>query len=225
MLVGILQCGHFPQAAGFPPRTYTDLYSDMLAGRGLTFRTWNVVDDEFPDSVDEAQGWLITGSKHGAYDALPFIARLEDFIRDAYAAGVPQVGICFGHQIIAQALGGTVEKFDGGWSVGRKVYSFEDRTMALTAWHQDQVIVPPPGARTIASSDMCTHAAFVYEGPVFSVQPHPEFDLQAVELLLEARSDLLPKDIVDCAAAAKDLPSDNAVMADRIAAFFKEARA
>ncbi len=88
------------------------------AGNDFTFRTWQVVNMEFPAIGGRCDGWLITGSKHGAYEDLPFIPPLEDFIRKAYAEHVPLVGICFGHQIIAQAMGGKVEKFKDGWAVG-----------------------------------------------------------------------------------------------------------
>jgi len=224
MRIGILQCGHFATEAGYPVRTYHDLYSDMLAGRGLTFRTWSVVDMEFPETVHDADGWLISGSKHGVYEDLPFIAPLEDFVRDIYAAGVPLVGICFGHQIMAQALGGQVEKFSGGWSVGRVDYDFGGENLALNAWHQDQVITRPPEAKTTASTDFCAHAALAYKGRAMSVQPHPEFDQQAVEMLLKARAaGVVPDDIITSAAASNGLPVDNETMADRITAFFKEA--
>jgi GMP synthase (glutamine-hydrolysing) len=223
MLIGILQCGHFPEAAGYPVRTYSDLYTQMLAGRGLEFRTWSVVDMEFPDSVHDAEGWLISGSRHGAYEDLPFIPRLEDFIRKAYAAEVPLVGICFGHQIIAKALGGKVEKFAGGWGVGRTDYKFDGTTLALNAWHQDQVVEKPAEAEVIASSDFCRYAGFRYKGPAFSVQPHPEFDRTALDLLLNVRAPgVVAPDRIEAAKAAMEDPVDNTVMAEQIVTFFKE---
>ncbi|MEQ9042075.1 MAG: type 1 glutamine amidotransferase [Silicimonas sp.] len=223
MLIGFLQCGHFPEAAGYPARTYPDLYSKLLEGHGLTFRTWSVVDMEFPDSVRDADGWLITGSRHGAYEDLPFIHPLENFIREAYGEGVPLVGICFGHQIIAQALGGKVEKFDGGWGVGRTEYDFDGETLALNAWHQDQVVEPPADAEVIATSEFCRYAGFSYKGPAMSVQPHPEFDRTAVDLLLNVRAPgLVPDDRIRKAAGDMDQPVDNTAMAERIVSFFKE---
>ena len=80
----------------------------------------------------------------------PFIPPLEDFIRDAYAADVPLVGICFGHQIIAQALGGKVEKFKDGWAVGRTTYDWQGEDVALNAWHQDQVVTRPATLQVVA---------------------------------------------------------------------------
>ncbi len=223
MLIGILQCGHFPIVDGYPEKTYSDLYSDWLADRGLTFRTWSVVDMEFPDTIHDAEGWLISGSRHGAYEDLPFIAPLEDFVRESYAADVPMVGICFGHQIIAKALGGTVEKFKGGWSVGRTVYDLDGQQVALNGWHQDQVTKPPADASTIASTAFCAHAGFAYQGRALSVQPHPEFTAAELDLLLEARAPgVVPPDIIAQATKDQGQPLGNALMAERVAAFFKE---
>ncbi len=225
MQIGILQCGHFPTAEGYPERTYTDLYTTMLAGRGLTFRTWSVVDMDFPESVHDAEGWLISGSRYGAYEDLPFIVQLEQFIRDAYATAVPLVGICFGHQIIAQAMGGKVEKFPGGWSAGRVEYDFGGETLALNAWHQDQVVKPPEGAEIIASTPFCTYAGLRYDDRALTVQPHPEFDRGAVDLLLTARAPgVVPAETIGAATEELDAPVDNSEMADRIAQFFKENR-
>ncbi len=145
MQIGILQTGHAPDALIAQTGDYPAMFARLLDGHGLTFRTWAVVDGEFPESIHDAEGWLITGSRHGAYEDHPWIPPLEDFIRDGYAARVPLVGICFGHQIIAQALGGKVEKYPGGWSVGPTDYDFGDETLTLNAWHQDQVVEKPRG--------------------------------------------------------------------------------
>lgn len=223
MLIGILTCGHFLKVDGVPYRDYDALYRDMLAGHDFTFRNWDVVDMEFPGSVREADGWLISGSRHGVYDNLPFIAPLESFIREAYAERAPVVGICFGHQIMAQALGGRAEKFAGGWAVGHRDYDFGDARLVLNAWHQDQVVAPPPMARTVASSNFCRHAALAYEGPAYSVQPHPEFGEREMTMLLEHRAPgLVPDPLIAEARARMGEPNDNRTMADRIAAFFKE---
>lgn len=225
MLIGILQSGHFAQRDGAPLRDYSMLYAEMLQGHGFTFKTWSVVDMEFPNSVTDADGWLISGSRHGTYDDLAFIPALEDFIRDIYAAGIPLVGICFGHQIMAQALGGRSEKFEGGWSVGNVDYQFDDgATLALNAWHQDQVTTPPPDARTIASTEFCKHAALAYKGRAMSVQPHPEFQSRDIEMLLELRAPgVVPPDRIDKGQEKLTKPTSNKQMADRIAAFFKGA--
>ena len=97
---------------------YDALFRDLLAGHGFDFVTFAVLDGEFPASVEDADAWLITGSRHGVYEDHDWIPPLEALIRKIDARRLPLVGVCFGHQIIAQALGGKVEKFKGGWSVG-----------------------------------------------------------------------------------------------------------
>ncbi len=114
MRIGILQTGLAPENLSPAMGDYPDMFARLLDGQGFTFQTWRVVEGEFPADVHAADGWLITGSRHGVYEDHPWIAPLEQFIRDAYAAHVPLVGICFGHQIVAQAMGGRVERFAGG---------------------------------------------------------------------------------------------------------------
>jgi len=224
MLIGILQTGYAPE----PLRDegdYPDMFTRLLAGHGFTFRTYRVVDMEFPASPAECDGWLITGSRHGVYEDLPFIKPLEQLIRDAFAAKVPVAGICFGHQIMAQALGGKVEKYQGGWSVGPTQYDFDGETLAMNAWHQDQVTSPPPGAQTIASSPFCQYAGLAYDTRGLSVQAHPEFADEFVEGLIDTRGrGLVPDTVLDEAREKLGAPLDSPHIAGRIAAFFKQNR-
>jgi GMP synthase-like glutamine amidotransferase len=224
MHIGILQTGHAPEALAQQYGDYARLFEQLLDGRDFTFTTWNVVDMAFPPGPDAADGWLITGSRHGAYEDLPFIAPLEAFLRAAYAAGVPIVGICFGHQVLAQALGGKVEKFAGGWSAGRVVYDWEGEAVPLHAWHQDQVTEAPEGARTVATHPGCRHAALVYGNRAFTIQAHPEYDRTFLEGLIEHRGGALPPDRLACARDSIGPPVANAALAERISRFFTERR-
>lgn len=225
MKIGLLQTGHSPDEMRNDLGDYDDLFKKLLAGRGFDFDVYRVVDNELPPGIHAAEGWLITGSRHGVYDDLPWIKPLEQFIRDCYAEAVPVVGICFGHQIIAQALGGKVEKFKGGWSVGRQLYDFNGEKIAMNAWHQDQVIEAPEEAEVIASTDFCANAALLYGKRAFSVQPHPEYSPAALNYLLRYRAPgVVPADLISEATANLDKPLDNTTIADRIEAFFREAR-
>jgi GMP synthase-like glutamine amidotransferase len=222
MLIGILQTGHAPDALRPTHGNYPDLFARLLKDRGLDFRTWAVVDGEFPAGPREAEGWLITGSRHGAYEDHPWIEPLEALIRDIRDADLPLVGICFGHQIIAQALGGTVEKHPGGWSVGRAEYDWGGDKVALNAWHQDQVTKRPEGARVLASSPFCENAALLYGDRIFTVQAHPEFHNDFLADMIEKRGrGIVPDPLLDAAKASVERPVDDALLADRIARFFK----
>ena len=223
MKIGILMTGHAVPELQERAGDYDAMFARLLAGRGFEFETYNVVDEQYPSAPDACDGWLITGSKHGAYEDHPWIPPLEDFIRAVYASGRPMIGVCFGHQIIAQALGGKVIKYPGGWSVGRTEYDLDGETFALNAWHQDQVTEVPQGAEVIGKSDFCAHAALVYDDRILTIQPHPEFGPDIVEDLIRLRGKgVVPDDLLEGATARLDAPTDAARFADRMAAFFKK---
>ena len=223
MKIGILQTGHSPKEILGETGNYADLFVKLLDGQGFAFQTFNVVDMDFPLNHTDCDGWLITGSKHGAYEDHAFIPPLEDLIRAIYAADIPLVGICFGHQIIAQALGGTVEKFKDGWAVGRQTYDWDGDTVHLNAWHQDQVITTPADATICASNAFCANAALVYGRKAFTVQAHPEFDGNFIAGLATHRgAGVVPDDQLAAARAQLHDPVDNARLAQNIGRFFKE---
>lgn len=226
MLIGILQTGQVPAELSAKLGDYPHMFETLLDGHGLQFRSWLVEHMTFPPSVHAADGWLITGSRHGVYEDHPFIAPLEAFIRNAIGAGVPVAGICFGHQIMATALGGTVEKFGGGWAVGPQDYQLDGETLSLNAWHQDQVTALPPGAEVFASSDFCRYAGLAYGTLGWSIQPHPEFDDAFVRGLMATRArGVVPQARLAAAEARLGEPIDSARIADRIARFFMAAHA
>lgn len=230
--LGILQAGRSPEALldRFPD--YNGMFVELLGENAFDYRHWPVLDGTFPDCVDDADAWLITGSRFGAYEDHAWIPPLEAFIREVYASGKPMVGICFGHQVIAQALGGKVEKFTGGWSVGRVQYAldedfFGDTPAAhdasagtpLFAFHQDQVIELPPGARNAGSSDFCQHAALIYDKRILTLQPHPEFEQAFIEGLLETRGEILPEAVKVQAEQTLGLPVARSAVAETLRRF------
>ncbi|MFZ5963374.1 type 1 glutamine amidotransferase [Thalassococcus sp. BH17M4-6] len=222
MKIGILQTGLAPAELAARTGEYPEMFADLLKGHGFEFEAWAVVNGDFPPGAEAAEGWLITGSRHGAYEDLPWIPPLEALIRDIVAAERPLVGVCFGHQIIAQALGGRVEKFARGWSIGPTAYDLDGRTVTLNAWHQDQVTALPPGAKVIGHSDFCANAALLYPGRAISVQPHPEYDDAFIQGLIDHRGrGVVPDDQLAQAEAALGAPLDRAEIGQRFAHFFK----
>ena len=224
MIIGILQTGRSPEPLVEEFGEYGDMFAAMLGGRGFTFRVYDVLEHLFPASVAEADGWLITGSKFGVYESHDWIAPLEALVREIVAADLPLIGVCFGHQIIATALGGRVEKFAGGWSVGRVEYQINgrDETLPLHAWHQDQVIIAPEGARTLGSTDFCKYAVLAYGDKVLTVQPHPEFSAKFIAGLAESRGrGLVPDDQLKAAVASLGGEIGNGDVADQFEKHFK----
>ncbi|GGL92528.1 glutamine amidotransferase [Pseudooceanicola nanhaiensis] len=201
---------------------YDEMFARLLAGRGFDFVSYDVEGGTVPEDPLECDGWLITGSKHGAYEDHPWIPPLEALIRKIHAAGVPLVGVCFGHQIIAQALGGKVAKHPGGWSVGRKIYRIEGEELPLNAWHQDQVTELPPEAEVVGESDFCRYAALSYGGRIFTVQPHPEYGGDFIGgLIAERGPGVVPQDLLDTATGTLGEATAQQAMADRFAKVFR----
>ncbi len=225
MKVGILQTGRAPDELVVAHGDYNEMFMQLLAGPDISFTTFRVLDDEFPIDETDADAWIVTGSRCGVYDGFAWITRLEDWLRHAIARRAPIAGICFGHQVIAQALGATVEKSEAGWQVGLKTYSRTDGSLlTLPAWHQDQIISPAAGARLLASAPGCRYAAFDYGSSVRTYQAHPEFTNDYLRGLFDVRGDLLGKDIVEAGLASLDHGAPDNIAAE-ITGFLAETAA
>lgn len=203
MRIGILETGEVAEELRARHGDYPAMFAALLgaADPGLAFFTVRVVAGEMPAGPEAADAWLVTGSRHGVYDGLPWIEPLKAFLRACVAARVPVVGICFGHQILAEALGGKVVKSDRGWGLGVQDYELVARPswladipdrFAVNAVHQDQVTALPEGATVIARSAHCDYAALVYGDPerpeAITLQPHPEFGPEFMEALIALRA-------------------------------------
>lgn len=210
--------------------SYPQMFEQMIgsADASVTFNTVSIPAGEPLPEVEGLEAVLITGSAAGVYDALDWIAPLEDFVRTAHDRKVPMVGVCFGHQLIAQALGGTVRKSEKGWGLGRHVYDvapgnvvIEGTRIALACSHQDQVITPPAGATTILSSDFTPHAGLLYGDTMLSVQPHPEFSVgfaRACCEMVRSKGDA-PDDVVTTAENSLAGPLESARLGSAITRF------
>lgn len=236
MRIAIIETGAPPEQLTNRHPTYPKMMERMLAplAPNLSFTTWTTFRDGALPKAADFDGMLITGSPAGVYEDHDWIAPLEDLIRDAAKAGKPQVGICFGHQLMAQAFGGDVRKSDKGWGVGVHHYDVRGDAPWMTPQqgkigcavsHQDQVIAPPPGATTIAGSGFCEFGALSYaQGPAISFQMHPEFDHDYAADLIGIRRNRFGEALSDEGLSTLKKRSDRAVIAQWIVNFFNGKR-
>ncbi|RYE10122.1 MAG: type 1 glutamine amidotransferase [Hyphomicrobiales bacterium] len=213
---------------------YHLMFERMFGAEGFAFETIKLSEGQkLPDPAG-LEATLIMGSAAGVYDThYEWMAPLRDYIRAAYAARTPMVGICFGHQIMADALGGDVRKSDKGWGLGRHVYGVRSRPaqlggdlpeFAIACSHQDQVITPPGEAETFLASDFTPHAGLLYRnGAAISLQPHPEFADDYTLALAELRRGKAPDELIEQAIASVSRQSDSAEIAGYLAAFLRRA--
>lgn len=190
-------------------------------------------DDGLPAGPEVCDGWIVTGSPHGVYEALPWMAALKTFLLACDAATRPVVGLCFGHQILAEAHGGRVEKVARGYALGPHTYRLaglpptvaavegvapphdtpdqpagRPASLTLLAFHQDQVVDLPPGAEVLASSDFCPYAALRIGRAALTFQGHPEFTpAYETDLIHLLGSDGLPADRAEAALVALGDPA------------------
>lgn len=194
-MIGILECGRPPDGLEKQWGTYADMVKTML-GQDRQYRIYDVQAGELPAEPTDCAAYVITGSSAGVYDDLPWIAPLLDAIR-RIRGRAKLVGICFGHQAMAQAFGGTVIKSPKGWGLGMHRYQLvepppgmiEPLTMAIPAFHQDQVVTLPPDARVLATSNFTPYAALGYDDDTVSLQGHPEFTPEFSAALIKAERD------------------------------------
>jgi GMP synthase-like glutamine amidotransferase len=211
MTIGILLCGSFPATleAQFGP--YSDMVRKLLGSRSVT--VFDVRQRQLPRSISACEAYVITGSSAGVYDDLPWINDLMAFLRNARGAS-KLIGICFGHQAMAQAFGGSVIKSPTGWGIGLHRYELPARpywmddaaAVAVPASHQDQVVTLPSDARLIASSAFTPHAGLDY-GDAISFQFHPEFSRAFAAALIDAKRERYP-DLAASAIQSHSHPDD-----------------
>ena len=195
MKLGILKTGQPPAEIIDRFGTYPDMFKRLLGPDTYDYSVFAADEGELPEAPTACDAFLITGSSAGVYEDRPWIAPAEDFLRAAKGKAA-LVGVCFGHQLMAQAFGGRVIKSPKGWGVGEQDYRVLKRepwmddaqAIRLPGSHQDQVVELPPGAEVIAASDFSPFGALAWrDQPAISIQLHPEFEPAYAMALIEAR--------------------------------------
>ena len=242
MRIAILETGRINAAIADRFARYPDMFRAMFdktgktggtethAGTGFAFIEVPVVDGVIPDDVQDYDGYLVTGSAAGVYDDFDWIDPLMAFLRAAHAADKPLVGICFGHQIIAHALGGRTEKWHDGWGLGVFDVALNDtpswmpqtNQVSLIHIHQDQVVSLPEDATCIGSTSFCSNAMFHIGDNVFCMQGHPEFTEDYTSALMTSRRDSMGEARVDAALTSLEDGHEGIDMAGWIISFFMQ---
>ena len=224
MKIAVLETGVPPDPLADAYGSYPDMFVELL-GPGYEWEVFDAQKGELPDPASHG-AYMITGSPAGVYDPLPWIAPLGAFIRAA--DGAKMIGVCFGHQVMAEALGGQVVKSPKGWGTGLHHYDVirpqpwtnGERRVAVPASHQDQVVIQPPSTEVVAASQFTPFAALAWtDRPAISFQFHPEFSPAYAKALIEKRYDrvISPGE----ALASLDAPNDNALVAGWIRRFLE----
>lgn len=208
MKIGVLKTDDVRQELVGKFGEYPEMFADLLRDQdpSLEFVTYEVQRGHYPADIDEVDAYLITGSKTGVYEDKDWIPPLMDFVRKLHDAKKPTIGICFGHQLIAQALGGKVRKSDKGWGIGVHSYEVQEtpawmpeplERFNLLVSHQDQVEALPPGGKVLASSDFCPMAMVQVGDHMLTFQAHPEFTRDYSKSLMDLRREAFGEELVD----------------------------
>ena len=232
MKIGLLGCDDVPERFQSLAGTYRTMFESLLSPHlpGAEFVWFDARNGELPGSPDACDAYVCTGSRHSVYEDRDWIERLKEYVRGLHLAEKPFVGVCFGHQVLAQALGGEVTKADQGWGVG----IHEMRVTVPEPWmqplkedcklqymHGDQVQRLPPESVVLASAPHCPVAMFKVGEHMLGIEGHPEFSAAYVEALLRERRDRIGPARTDAALASLNQKADDEIVARWIANFIK----
>ena len=209
---------------------YPDMFAEILLAvePGLSLLTYEVMRGEYPADLDEVDAYIITGSKLSVYDDVPWVNELKAFIANIHEARKKLIGICFGHQMVAEALGGKTTAANRGWCVGvhgikptadASSYGLPNIEIRLRANHQDQVTALPPGGKILASTEACPIASIGLGDHILTFQAHPEFSESYARALLDLRREIFGEEIYRTAIGSLGTKTDNLKIARCIVDF------
>lgn len=232
MNIGLLQCDHVAARFQHIAGDYPEMFGALL-GDHFKLIPYDVCNGVWPASLAECEAYLCTGSRWSVYDDVPWIHELKTFVRCVQESRTPFIGICFGHQMIAEALGGKVEKADYGWGVGIRDLEITraeawmqppQTTLKLHYMHQDQITRLPANSVVLGRSDHCPVAAFRVGDTMLGLQAHPEFTHKYSEALLADRIARIGAARVSEAQASLLHPTDETVFVQWVGEFLTAQR-
>ncbi|WP_432473020.1 glutamine amidotransferase-related protein [Amphritea sp. HPY] len=236
MKIGILATGITPDELLGKYGSYADMFVQLFnqADCAFEYEVFDVRDGLFPKGAGQCDGWIITGSKFNVDENRDWMLQLKRLILDIDVAGKPLVGICFGHQIIAEAYDGKVEAFNGGWGVGLHSYELigdydfiqnAPAGFTISAMHRYQVTTKPANAQVFAASEFCKYAGLIYGDKIITFQAHPEFNLDyETELVTLRKGEVIPDETADAGLDTlrqQGAATDSLVVANWMARFLE----
>jgi GMP synthase-like glutamine amidotransferase len=231
--IGILKADSVLPDLAVKHGEYPDMFRDVLlaADPDLDVRSFDVENGVLPTGAEPCDGYVITGSRRSVYEALPWIEGLMEWIRAAARDRTPLVGVCFGHQLVAQALGGRTAKADRGWTIGVQSYDLERplpfdaerKSLRLIHSHQDQVLELPQGAERIGGNAACPIALYGIGDHVLCVQGHPEFSPGYARDLYAKRREIFGEPLYTTAVESLDSENDRYPFARGMVDFIRRA--
>lgn len=216
MKLGLLQCDHVAEHLLHLNGDYDEQFTKLLPGFDWTY--YDLTAGQFPLSLEECDAYLCTGSKYSVYDDIDWIHRLKQQVRDIYKKQIPFIGVCFGHQMMAEALGGKVQKGGCGWCVGVHRFQVIQREAWMEPFQsefnllmscQDQVLELPPDSTLLAQTADCQVGMFRVGERMLGMQAHPEFSVAYMEALLEGRRVRIGREKVDAGLATLETSQDS----------------
>lgn len=231
MQIGLLACDEVAERFRHIAGGYQQMFERLLSPHlpGLRLKRFDVQAGNIPADARTCDGWITTGSRASVYDDAAWIRPAERFVVKVADSDRPFVGICFGHQLLAQTLGAEVKRAPGGWGVGVLPMSVVHRedwmtpalsTVRLQYMHADQVAEPPGGAMLLGESPHCPVAMFQSGPRLLGIEAHPEFPAAYARALIEDRRARIGEQVADDALARVDEPTDSDVVGSWIARFF-----
>lgn len=225
MKIGLLACDHIQK--GFAD--YPELFKNLLPE--FSFEIYNVCEGIFPKSASDCDAWIITGSKYSVYDQIDWIIKLKDFVKEMFYADKYCIGVCFGHQMLGEAMGGVVKKSENGWCVGVHEFEILEREDWMKPFHpkvnllmscQDQIQVLPKNSKVLAQSPMCPVGIIKIGEKMLGIQGHPEFSSNYVKFLMEDRTNRIGEQKVKEGIDSLKITTDNKVVAEWINNFLNQ---
>ncbi len=232
--IGILQCDNVRSVfreQGFDdyPKMFVDSFAKVASD--FEFRVYRCVEGELPAEPGECDAYITTGSRFSVLDPDQWIRELELFVSRLVEVQIPFVGICFGHQLLAQAMGGKVAQAKAGWGVGvsenvidkRHWWMADDERLDtnLIVSHQDQVVETPEVMVVLGGSEFCPIYFCGIGSHALSIQGHPEFSREYSRALMEYRRNIIPADVIEAGLASLANRVDDETVFSWIANFLR----